>query len=299
MPKPAGPSRAPLFWIIALGGLVAVVLVLGLGWGLVWLLGLCAYGLSRISMALGVAFGIAAAALVAAPPILDQRVLDAQIAAIEAHEVSMPPIDLTGAHVLFVGGSRYTPHDCSDLCRAVAEFSPADAVYFGHGRSLDLRFGDGPVDLLDRVIHTFAEPLIPGLPADTPSVPAIPERIDYVVMDHASLAPRAEAEILPDVPTYGVFPTNTLWMEYIVFEAGDLTAFDPVALTPLVTRFEYSRHSHVFGGLPFTPLGDIDFSHAHDPGLSWRVSANTREVGAILCGPEGRPDYRDCAVVVE
>lgn len=42
-------------------------------------------------------------------------------------------------------------------------------------------------------------------------------------------------------------------------------------------------------GLPCVLLGDIDFGHHDNPGLSQWATANAREVGAMLCGPEDRP----------
>lgn len=232
----------------------------------------------------------------------DEAVLTAQIAQIEAQERSVPSIDMTGRVILFVGGLRYLPWDCPDLCRAVVGNGTADAVYFGHNRSLDLRYGNGPIDLTGGVIHTFPAPFASNLPPETRSTPtALPETVDYIVVEHPSFTPAARAALVPDVPTYdgGVFATNSLWVEYLVFEDGDLSAFDRTTHIPIVTRIDYNRQSHTFPCLPHVALGDIDFSHQYNPGLSQRVNANARELGAILCGPEARPFYVNRAIVLD
>lgn len=299
MPNASGSPHANRILAIVVGGFFAAWFLIGLPWGLIWLAGFATYAIFQWKVWAGIIFGVLAAAFFIGPAAMDERVLESQLAQIEAQERSVAPIDLTGRSVLFVGGSRYLPWDCSDLCRALVEYGNADAVYFGHNRSLDLRFSGTPIDLTDRVIHMFPYPLDPGLPEDTPSVEVSPGEIDYVILEGPYFSRDVEGQVLPDVSPYGIYPANTLWVEYMVFEAGDLRAFNPLEQEPLITRFEYNRYSHTFPGLPFLPLGDIDFSHQHDPGLTQWVSANGREVGAMLCGPVERPFYHTCAVVRE
>lgn len=109
------------------------------------------------------------------------------------------------------------------------------------------------IDMTGGVIHTFPAPFASNLPPETRSTPtALPETVDYIVVEHPSFTPAARAALVPDVPTYdgGVFATNSLWVEYLVFEDGDLSAFDRTTHIPIVTRIDYNRQSHTFPCLP-------------------------------------------------
>ncbi len=297
MSNTSGTVASNKFWAVLAGGFFAVWFIVGLGWGLIWLCAAASYGLFQWRAWAGVVFAAMAAAVFATPPLFDQTVLDEQVATIEAQEVSIPPIDVTGRTIPFVVGTRYLPWDCSNSCRAVAEYGTADAVYFGHDRSLDLRFGNGPIDLIGREIHSFPAPIAPGLPSETRSTPTVlPGTVDCIVVENpsstssTSSTSSALATLVPDVPIYGgIYATNSLWVEYIMFEGGDLSVFDPTSQTPLVTRFDYTRHSHTFPSLPLLALGDIDFTHQHNPDLSWRVNANTREVAQSCAGRTSAP----------
>ncbi len=281
---------------IWLGGSVALTLLGGLIFGLLFFLLFSAWVVSKWNVLAGVALGVVIVALFFGPGFFDRQVFERQLAQIRAQEVTGEPLDLTGANVMFMGMSgRYHPEDCTDLCRNIAAFGAAENVYFGFNRSLDLNVVSGPIDLLDRDILQFEGPLEDWPRQGTPMVSASPERIDYVVYQGGYLDPDLRRELLPEVSSFGgFFPFSTIYNEYLVYPVDDARAFDASVTEPIFTRFEVTRNSATLPGLPFVLLGDLIFDHRHGAGQSQWNSLNTRDAATFLCGAIDRPDNLIC-----
>lgn len=270
-----------------LGGTVALALVGGLVLGLVYFLQFGAWLIAKRNPWAGLGAAVLVLAAFFGPALFDDRVFEAQLAEIRAQEVTDAPLDLRGADVLFMGMSgRYHPVDCSDLCRNVAAFSGAEGVYFGFDRSLDLSLPAGrTVDLLNRDVRTFVGPL-QGWPGEgTALLAATPDRIDYVVFEGSYLSSALREAALPEVSTvFGLYPFDTIFTEYAIYQVDDPTAFDVTTSAPLFSRIEVTRHRATAPGFPFVLLGDRTFDHRYGPGQSRWNSLNTRAAAAFLCG---------------
>ena len=284
---------------IWLGGSIGITLLGGLAFGLLFFLLFAAWLVAQWKPWAGIAMAIAVFVSFFGPAMVDQAVFDRQLAEIRAQEVTSEPLDLTGQTVLFMGMSgRYHPVDCSDLCRNIAAYGGAEAVYFGFDRSLDLRSSGTPLDLLDRDIRQFAGPLQDWPVEGTPIVPATPERIDYVVFQGSFRSATLSEAAQPAVSSYGgLFRFDTIFDEYAIYAVDDATAFDIQSAEPLFTRFEVTRHRATVPGLPFLLLGDRTYDHRYGPGQSQWNTLNTRDAARFLCGPPDRRFNGSCRLI--
>ncbi|MEJ6388370.1 hypothetical protein [Gymnodinialimonas ulvae] len=290
------PQRHVAIW---LGGSVGIALFAGLVFGLLFFLLFAAWIVAKWKAWAGIA--LAGIVLVAffGPAVVDQTVFDRQLAEIRAQDVTTDPLDLTGRTVLFVGMSgRYHPVECSDLCRNIAAFGGAQAVYFGFDRSLDLRVSGPPLNLLDREIRQFTGPPQDWPVEGAPIERVTPERIDYVVFEGNFRSAALQDEMHPEVSSYGgLFPFDTIFGEYAIYAVDDPTAFDILSAEPLFTRFEVTRHRATVPGLPFVLLGDRTFDHRYASGQSQWNTLNTRDAAAFLCGPPDRRHNGNCRLI--
>ncbi|WP_341861650.1 hypothetical protein [Gymnodinialimonas sp. 57CJ19] len=280
-----------------LGGSVALALVGGWVFGLVFFLQFGAWMIAKWNPWAGLGAAVLVLAAFFGPALFDDRVFDAQLAEIQAQEVTDAPLDLRGQTVLFLGMSgRYHPVDCSDLCRNVAAFAGAQGVYFGFDRSLDLSLPEGQtVDLLYRDIRTFAGPLQTWPGEGTALISATPERIDYVVFEGGYLSAGLRDAALPEVSdVFGLYPFDTIFTEYAIYAVDDPTAFDVTTTAPLFTRFEVTRHRATAPGIPFALLGDRTYDHRYGPGQSQWNSLNTRAAATFLCAGAGPARQAQC-----
>jgi len=288
-PNPTPPfyKTALGIWLIGAGGLFVL---LGLGWAILWSAACGVVRLFRWNIIAGAVAAAAAVAAFIAPPMLDERVWAQQLDATRAMEIDGDPIDLTGKSVLFVGGSTYAPLMCSLLCQNIALYGPAEAVYFGHDRSLDLDWTYAPLDLTDRVIHRFPDGMQGPTPVRDGSVPATPDKIDYVVVEGGTT--RDERERLSAELSKPLFRLTARY-QVRIFAVDGGRDFDPTTQDPVFSQLELSRYGLTFPYLPGLQGGQLKRMD-NFRGRGAYVDSAHRDAALILCGPSNRPDYDAC-----
>lgn len=293
-PRYADPYKIPL--LVWGAGAAFLFIFVALIWAIVWTFGFGIYLLFRWEPIMGISLGVLMILTLFVPPLIQDRIFERQMQAVHQRETHADPLDMTGKAVLFLGSSPYMPFDCTDLCRTLAEFGAAEAVYFGHDRSLSFEFGHGPIDLTARDIRTYPSPVEPGLPDRSPVISAKPVHIDIVVVQYGIFLPDLREELLGDLPGYEfLFPFENLHLQYMIYEPDDPKAFDVRTDPLLFSRIETVRRRFMIPYIPGLALGELDFTHQHIPGASRFVDRNDRDAAAFLCGPVDREDYALCA----